>query len=86
MKRLREAQSTATFLRRQERNRMTASLRYQVLSRDGSRCQQCGANPQTRGVTLHVDHIVPVSKGGKTEMGNLQTLCEFCNLGKSNRH
>ena len=30
------------------------------------------------GVRLHVDHIVPVSKGGKTEMHNLQTLCEAC--------
>lgn len=33
---------------------------------------------------LHVDHIKPWSKGGTTEYGNLQTLCEKCNLGKSN--
>jgi 5-methylcytosine-specific restriction endonuclease McrA/type II secretory pathway pseudopilin PulG len=86
MKQIQKAQSTATFLRQQERNRMSASLRYQVLSRDNSRCTRCGATPQTHGVSLHVDHIVPVSKGGKTVMNNLQTLCEPCNLGKSNRH
>jgi 5-methylcytosine-specific restriction endonuclease McrA len=85
MRRIREHQSTAGFLRQQERNRMNANLRYQVLTRDNSRCQRCGASALTHGVTLHVDHIVPVSKGGKTVLGNLQTLCETCNLGKSNR-
>jgi 5-methylcytosine-specific restriction endonuclease McrA/predicted RNA-binding Zn-ribbon protein involved in translation (DUF1610 family) len=86
MKRIQKAQSTAAFLRQQERNRMSDSLRYQVLKRDNSRCTRCGATPQTDGVSLHVDHIVPVSKGGKTELDNLQTLCAPCNLGKSNRH
>jgi 5-methylcytosine-specific restriction endonuclease McrA len=62
---IQKAQSTATFLRQQERNRMSASLRYQVLSRDNSRCTGCGATPQTHGAGLHVDHIVPVSKGRK---------------------
>jgi len=37
-------------------------------------------------VKLHVDHIVPVSRGGKSVMGNLQTLCEDCNCGKGNRY
>jgi 5-methylcytosine-specific restriction endonuclease McrA len=86
MKQIQETQSKATFLRQQERNRMSASLRYRVLSRDDSRCTRCGATPQTHGVSLHVDHIVPVSMGGKTELANLQTLCAPCNLGKSNRH
>ncbi|HHU54525.1 MAG TPA: HNH endonuclease [Mollicutes bacterium] len=35
--------------------------------------------------TYYKDHIKPVSKGGKTQEGNLQTLCERCNLGKSNK-
>ena len=86
MKQIQKAQSTATFLRQQERNRMTDSIRYQVLKRDNFRCTSCGAMAQTHGVSLHIDHIVPVSRGGKTEMNNLQTLCEPCNLGKSNRH
>ena len=38
------------------------------------------------GVKLHVDHILPVSRGGKTVMSNLQTLCEDCNCGKGNRY
>ncbi|MBQ9552819.1 MAG: HNH endonuclease [Clostridia bacterium] len=67
-----------------ERSLMTASLRYDILKRDNYRCQICGASAND-GVKLHVDHIIPVSKGGKTEPSNLQTLCERCNLGKSNK-
>ena len=86
IRQIQQARSSARFLSQQERNRMSESVRYQVLSRDNSRCTRCGATPQTHGVSLHVDHVVPVSKGGKTEIDNLQTLCAPCNLGKSNRH
>ncbi len=70
---------------RVERARMTDSLRYDVMKRDGFRCQICGAT-QADGVKLHVDHIRPVSKGGKTVMSNLRTLCDRCNLGKSAKY
>lgn len=45
----------------------------------------CGRGRED-GVKLHVDHIVPVSRGGKSVMSNLQTLCEDCNCGKGNRY
>jgi 5-methylcytosine-specific restriction endonuclease McrA len=28
---------------------------------------------------------IPISKSGTSDLGNLQTLCLDCNLGKSNR-
>jgi hypothetical protein len=60
-------------------------LRFKVLLRDRFSCRQCGASPATTiGVELHLDHIVPWSKGGETTLENLQTLCSKCNLGKSN--
>ena len=36
-------------------------------------------------IILHVDHIIPRSKGGKDEMTNYQTLCDICTIGKSNK-
>jgi 5-methylcytosine-specific restriction endonuclease McrA len=58
-----------------------------VLQRDRFTCCACGASPAlTPSIELHVDHIVPWSKGGETVLGNLQTLCSVCNLGKSNLH
>lgn len=58
-----------------------ARLRYDVLVRDKYTCQACGATaPEAR---LHVDHKIPISRGGITESRNLTTLCQICNLGKS---
>ena len=59
-------------------------LRYQVLKRDNFTCCVCGASPaKDPSVNLHIDHIIPVAKGGETVSENLQTLCSICNLGKS---
>ena len=67
--------------RKDERAKLTPQLRSKVLARDNYSCVQCGASPNT-GAWLHVDHIVPIAKGGRTELWNLQTLCSTCNYGK----
>jgi hypothetical protein len=60
-------------------------LRFLVMRRDNFKCKNCGRSPATDpSIVLHVDHIKPYSKGGETIMGNLQTLCSKCNIGKSN--
>lgn len=60
-------------------------LRFRVMQRDHFTCCACGASPAKKaGVELHVDHVLPWSRGGETVLENLQTLCSRCNLGKSN--
>lgn len=60
--------------------KLTYRLREKVLERDGRFCKVCGAS-----TNLHIDHIIPLSKGGKTILSNLQVLCKKCNLQKGNK-
>ena len=63
---------------------ISEKLRYQVLKRDNFKCCACGASPaKDPSVELHIDHIIPWSKGGESTLENLQTLCSKCNIGKS---
>lgn len=68
----------------QQRAIVSDDMRYNVLKRDGFRCCLCGKTAND-GVKLEVDHIIPVSKGGKSTYDNLQTLCERCNRGKRDK-
>lgn len=71
-------------IERKSSRKVNLSLRFKVLSRDCFKCCACGQSPATNpSVELHVDHIIPWSRGGETEVSNLQTLCSKCNLGKS---
>ena len=53
------------------------SVRDYVFQRDQYRCQSCGRSPEL--VSLQVDHIIPLAKGGSNDLSNLQTLCASCN-------
>lgn len=59
-------------------------LRAMVLLRDNSTCRMCGRSVSEDGIRVHIDHIIPHSWGGKTELENLQVLCSECNEGKKN--
>ncbi|MBQ7779777.1 MAG: HNH endonuclease [Clostridia bacterium] len=71
--------------KKRQRSMMNDSLRYDIMKRDGFKCVLCGAT-QNDGAKLHVDHIFPIAKGGKTEPRNLRTLCDRCNLGKKDKY
>lgn len=58
-------------------------IRFEVLARDGFRCQYCGAESTDEGVRLEVDHIYPRGRGGSDDKSNLITACTPCNRGKS---
>lgn len=68
---------------RVERASISASKRFEVLSRDRFACVYCGAPAKT--AELVVDHFYPVSRGGASDLANLRTACVACNSGKSDR-
>ena len=68
---------------RSKRISLPPSLRIKVLIRDGHRCVYCGATADT--AELHLDHVIPICKGGTNDIGNLVTACKDCNVGKGGR-
>ena len=59
---------------------ISGSTRYNVLKRAKYRCELCGAHESQ--IALHVDHIIPRSKGGPDDLSNFQALCQTCNTNK----
>ncbi|MBX7215215.1 MAG: HNH endonuclease, partial [Thermoflexales bacterium] len=57
--------------------------RRAILLRDGYTCQYCGAQPGKDALTI--DHILPRSRGGRTDWENVTTACGACNRRKGNR-
>ena len=72
------------YFSKNQRSLMTPELKRQVKIRDNYTCQCCGKYMPDE-VGLHIDHITPVSRGGKSILPNLQVLCDKCNLRKGNR-
>ena len=66
------------------RESISKSRRFAILKRDDYRCQLCGQS-QADGAKLHVDHRTALANGGSNEDDNLWTLCDTCNLGKSDK-
>jgi 5-methylcytosine-specific restriction enzyme A len=70
-------------------------IRNKVWTRDNGQCQHCGKkwpghNPDgghwmSRGHVIHIDHVVPLARGGTNAMDNIQLLCSRCNLRKGDR-
>jgi len=61
-----------------------ASLtRRNILWRDENTCQYCETQLNESNQTL--DHVLPVSRGGKHEWTNLVACCRKCNAKKANR-
>src|SRR5712691_1174755 len=56
-----------------------------VEDRAAGRCEYCHMHQSLQGATFHVEHIVPQSRGGQTQLNNLAWACPSCNLHKANR-
>jgi 5-methylcytosine-specific restriction endonuclease McrA len=66
-----------------QRALMTPKLREFIKERDNYTCCIChNSTEKEPNLLLEIDHITPLSKGGMTEVNNLQTLCWKCNRSK----
>jgi len=59
---------------------ISKKIKKEIFHKYKHKCNYCGSVEN-----LEIDHIIPVSKGGKNELKNLQVLCKSCNLKKSNK-
>jgi 5-methylcytosine-specific restriction endonuclease McrA len=62
------------------RNRVPYSKKN-VMIRDGHKCMYCGSKAKK----LTIDHVIPVSKGGKTNFDNCVAACYPCNNYKGSK-
>lgn len=65
----------------QPKNRVRFNRKW-VFLRDNYTCQYCAEEMSPKQCTI--DHVVPISKGGKTTWHNVVTACYSCNNTKGN--
>jgi len=60
-------------------NLFNRDIRKKILNAD-SVCVLCESSEK-----LNIDHIIPITLGGKNDTSNIQILCSKCNIKKSNK-
>jgi HNH endonuclease len=61
------------------------SLRARLEERARGRCEYCQAPQSVCGYHFHLEHIVPITRGGFDAEANRALACASCNLAKADR-
>jgi hypothetical protein len=68
---------------------ISAEVRRWVTERDEYTCSYCNRQGQQdtdpHGKPWHIDHVIPVKRGGRTVPQNLTLSCSDCNLSKATK-
>lgn len=75
---------TRRALKRQLGGRFTAADWQALKARYNYQCLCC--HKQEPEIELTIDHVIPISQGGRNDASNIQPLCRSCNSSKSARH
>lgn len=67
------------------RKKIPVPLRREVTKRAKGFCEYCRSDADFSDTPFDVEHIIPISKNGETEIENLALSCHGCNLYKSNK-
>jgi 5-methylcytosine-specific restriction endonuclease McrA len=71
------------YLRKPQHGKKLRYSRASIFKRDGHACQYCGGVKPRNELT--VDHIIPKSRGGRSNWLNITTACKPCNWKKADR-
>lgn len=63
---------------------LSPGIYQRLMTHQKCKCAVCRAS--LKGVTPHLDHIMPLALGGSNADDNVQLLCPTCNLTKSAKH
>jgi len=61
------------------------SLREMIITRAQGRCEYCQSPARYSPEVFEVEHILPLSSGGKTTLDNLALACPACNRYEGRR-
>jgi hypothetical protein len=64
---------------------VSAELHRETMRRAENRCEYCGLAQAGQEARFHIDHVIPISAGGVTELSNLALACVSCSLRKGAR-
>jgi len=63
---------------------IAVELKHLVIERAQGRCEYCQCRADYATETFPIEHVVPISRGGKTESESLALSCSSCNGHKYN--
>lgn len=59
-------------------------LEWAIIVANNPACPKC-LKPWSETMRPTVDHVIPISRGGRNDAANIQPLCLRCNISKGNR-
>ena len=65
-----------------EASRLNKKYRLELVVRQEAKCAICKERLPANSKGIHVDHVIPLSRGGGNDIGNLQATCAGCNMMK----
>lgn len=64
---------------------ISEALRRKVAAAAGYCCSYCLTSQRVSGAQMHIDHCIPISRGGASDETNLSLACAWCNTFKGDQ-
>ena len=61
---------------------ISRAIRDKIASAAHYRCEYCQTAREISGAQMHIEHIIPLSRGGRSDESNLCLACAWCNSYK----